>query len=209
MSYKPTDFFLGVMEFFAILMPGAILTFLLLDYGTALFGVLLPSLPGASAKWVAFGVASYILGHLLHHVGGIFLDEWIYDKLYVKKYKRRKGKERLLTKTRELMKEKLGDDAQMTGAFSWAGSFVRAHNASASGETERLGADSKFFRSLSLVALAGMVLFAAEKSGLASGGALLLFVFSLWRFCDRRWKNTKLTYEYFIMLTLEDADRRS
>lgn len=44
MSYKPTDFFIGVMEFFTIIMPGALLAFLLLDYGKSVFGMLLPTL---------------------------------------------------------------------------------------------------------------------------------------------------------------------
>jgi len=202
MNYKPADFFIGVMEFFAILMPGAMLAFLLIDCGTLLFGNSLPSLPGTAGKWIAFLVASYVLGHLLHHLGGI-LDKWIYDRLYVKQWKRRNGEERLLTRTRELMQEALGNDANMTSAFSWAGSFVRVHSDAAASELERGGADSKFFRSLSLVAIVAVVLLVSRCSFLAAGGAFVLFAFSLWRFCDRRWKASQLTYEYFILLTMD------
>lgn len=201
MHYKPADFFLGVMEFFAILMPGALLTFLMIDWGAPLFGVLLPRLPGTTAKWLAFAVSSYVLGHLLHHLGAI-LDKWIYDNLYVKKWKRRRGEERLLVKTRELMNEALGTDAQMTSAFSWATSFVRLNSDAAATELERGGADSKFFRSLSIVALVAMALFLAKGEWVACGGAFPLLVFSLWRFCGRRWTNSQLTYEYFIMLNM-------
>src|SRR5215217_2935744 len=112
MSYNPADFFLGVMDFFAILMPGALFAFLLLDRGKSIFGGLLPSLPGTAAKWIAFLVVAYVLGHLLHHVGS-FLDKWIYDRLYVKRWKRKGGEERLLTKTRELMEKQLGNDADI------------------------------------------------------------------------------------------------
>jgi hypothetical protein len=121
MSYKPADFFIGVMEFFAVLMPGALLAFLWLDAGRGLFEGPLPSLPGPGSRWIAFFVSSYILGHLLHHVGEL-LDTWVYDRIYVKCWKRRKGEERLLTKTREIMKATLQNDASMTNAFSWAAS---------------------------------------------------------------------------------------
>lgn len=199
MSYKPADFFIGVMELFAILMPGALLTFLWLDYGNKLLQNLLPSPPGQAILWIAFFVSSYVLGHLLHHVGGL-LDKWIYDKFYVNRWKRRKGEERLLTKTREMMKQTLQDDACMTSAFSWAASFVRAHNEYAANELERGGADSKFFRSLALVSAVAAIRFFIESSPETGLVALVLLIFSLWRFCDRRWNNTQLTYEYFILL---------
>jgi hypothetical protein len=187
------------MDFFSILMPGAVLTFLLLDWGTPMFGGLLPRLPGTAGKWIAFIIVSYVLGHLLHHVGGL-LDKWIYDKLYVKKWKRKDGEEKLLTRTRDLIKDELGDDEDMTSPFSWASSYLHTHNDAATSELERGGADSKFFRSLSLVSLVAVGLFASKTSLLATGGALLLLTFSLWRFCDRRWKNSQLTYQYFIMI---------
>ncbi len=161
MSYKPTDFFIGVMDFFAIIMPGALLAFLLLERGASLFGGLLPPLTGTAANWVAFLVISYILGHLLHHLGGV-LDKHIYDKFYVKKWKRKCGEERLLTLTRDLMEEQLKADAKITSAFSWAGSYVRVQSDAAASELERGGAESKFFRSLSLVALVALVLFALK-----------------------------------------------
>jgi hypothetical protein len=201
-SFKPADFFLGVMEFFAILMPGVLLTFLLLSWRTPLFGDLLPPLPGTAGKWIAFLVVSYVLGHLLHHVGGV-LDTAIYDKLYVNMWKRKCGEERLLTRAKELKKQALGNDNQMVNTFSWAAAYVRTHNGAAGNELERGGADSKFFRSLSLVSLVALAAFALEFSLLATVGALLLLAFSLWRFCILRWKNTQLTYQYFIMLIMD------
>lgn len=203
MSYKPADFFLNVTEFFAILLPGSILAVVLIDPGIEFLKILSVELSGSAEKWVAFLIASYISGHLLHHLGGIILDRWIYDWLYVRNYKRRKGEEKLLIKTRDIIKKKLGKEAGMTSAFSWAGSYVRANNTAAFKELERLGADSKFFRSLSLVALVISVLFIFDRSNPAfMAGTFLFFIFSLWRFCDRRWENSRLTYEYFIILSL-------
>lgn len=208
MSHKPADFLLGVMEFFAILMPGALLAFLLVDWGRSLFGGPLPSLPDTSANWMAFIVGSYVLGHLLHHLGFV-MDKWVYDEVYVKRWKRRKGEDRLLKKVRELLEMKLGTDAKIISAFSWAASYVRLHSGAAAGELERGGADSKFFRSLSIVVIVAMALFAVEQLVLAFAGAIVLLGFSLWRFCDLRWKNSQLTYEYFIMITLDRVEHES
>jgi hypothetical protein len=202
MIQKPSDFFFGIVDFFAILMPGALLVFLLSDLGTSLFGDVLPPLSTDAAKWIAFGVASYVLGHVLHHLGSIVLD-WAYDKVYVKRWKRKEGEERLLTKARELMAAALGKDKDMTSAFSWAGSYVRIRSDAAGRELERLGADSKFFRSLALVAMVAVGVFAAESAFGAIAVSIVLLAFSLWRFFDRRWRATQLTYEYYIMLSMQ------
>ena len=70
---KPADVFIGVMAFFAILMPGALLVYLLLWAAPDLAAAVLAPLgtTGEAAKWSAFGVAAYVCGHLLHHVGSV------------------------------------------------------------------------------------------------------------------------------------------
>jgi hypothetical protein len=188
-----------VMDFFAILMPGAILAYVLMDYQTSIFGTALPELKTEAAKWFAFIVASYVLGHVLHHIGASL--DWFYDEFYVKRWKRRNGEERLLTITKQLMKSTLDEYAGITSAFSWAGSYVRVRSDAANKELERGGADSKFFRSLCLVALISMIVFAAKDTprGVIVSGFVALF--SFWRFCSLRWKNSQLTYEYFILLS--------
>lgn len=196
---KPSDFFIGAMDFFAILMPGALLTFLLSPWSTAIFGTFLPSLDTEPKQWAAFVVCAYFSGHLLHHIGA-FLDK-IYDYTYAAR-KRKNGDEKLLTKTREFMKLDLGSDADMTSAFSWAGSYVRAKNQVAGMELERSGADSKFFRSLFLVAVVALTIFAVKCQPWAAVAAAVLAGFSFVRFCKRRWDTSQRTYEYFVLLRL-------
>lgn len=64
MDVDPQKFFIGLMEFFAILLPGAVITFLAIDLlGPIALGQRFGSLP----EWQAVGVflfASYLLGHL-------------------------------------------------------------------------------------------------------------------------------------------------
>lgn len=206
MDYKPADFFVGVMDFFTILLPGALLTFVLRDVGTPVFGAALPALNTAAEKWIAFIVSSYILGHLLHHLGSVL--DYFYDWLYVKKWRRRHGKEDLLVKSQELMANQLGW-VRMPSVFSWAASFVRANNDTAAGELERSGADSKFFRSLTIVLLAGGAIMWSRVGWYGALACFALMLVSFWRFCDRRWQTSQLTYEYFIMLNLPSAKKSS
>lgn len=196
---KPADFFIGVMEFFAILMPGAVLVYLLLVTAPGLGATALDPFKPASdvVKWFAYGVAAYVSGHLLHHVGSV-LDGW-YDKGYVR-YKRRFGDERLLRDARALVRADLGGDLEEISTFEWAGSWVRAHSDAAGAELERAGADSKFFRSLCIVAAIGAPVFLVQIEVVASVGSFALSWFSYRRFCKRRWDTAQRTYEYFVML---------
>lgn len=199
---KPADFFIGVMEFFAILMPGAVLVYLLLAMAPGLGAAALDPFEPASevVKWSAFGVSAYVSGHLLHHVGSV-LDHW-YDKGYVR-HKRRFGDERLLRDARALVRADLGGDLEEISTFEWAGSWVRAHSDAAGAELERAGADAKFFRSLCIVAAIGTPVFLVQMKVVAAVGSFALSWFSYRRFCRRRWDTAQRTYEYFVMLRRE------
>src|SRR5262249_26049851 len=149
-------------------------------------------------QWIAFAICSYLFGHLLHQTGSVLDD--IYDARYAAK-KRRFGDERLLKETRRLVTAGLGkENLEGLNIFTWAVSYVRANNSIAGVELERGGADSKFFRSLCLLALFANVLFVLQGELLAALFACALAVFSFQRFCKQRWENTQRTYEYFVQL---------
>lgn len=194
---KPGDFFIGAMEFFSILLPGAVLAYLLAPWASWLFGPLMRGPLGEAERWLAFAVAAYFLGHLLHHAAP-FLDRW-YDQRYVAR-KRRFGDETLYREAKKLAAQDLGGVPEDVSVFQWAGSYVRLHSAAAGAEIERAGGESKFFRSLCLVgAIAALVfMFKGHIVGMAAAAALTAF--SYWRFCDRRWQSTQRTYEYFVLL---------
>jgi hypothetical protein len=198
MDAKPSDFFVGAMDFFAILVPGALVAFILEPWATAnVFGSVLPELDTDAKAWVAFVIASYVLGHLLHHFGSIL--DLTYDRFYTG-LKRRHGDERLLTMTKELMGKDLGTKENLPSAYYWAGSFVRLKSATAAIELDRSGGDSKFFRSLCLVALFSVLLALWRKDNVSAFAALVIALFSWLRFTKRRWDTTQRTYEYFILL---------
>ena len=77
MNLDPQKLFIGLMDFFSILLPGALLTDLLMgEVGPVVLGDRYAKLDGAQA-WAAFLFASYLFGHLVFLLGS-WLDEF-YD----------------------------------------------------------------------------------------------------------------------------------
>jgi len=82
MNFDPQRFFIGLMDFFSILLPGALLTYLLTgEVGPIVLGDRYANLAGAQA-WAAFLFASYLVGHLVFPLGS-WLDEFYdWDRRY-------------------------------------------------------------------------------------------------------------------------------
>lgn len=75
MNFDPQKFFIGLMDFFSILLPGELLTLLLMgEVGPVVLGSRYGQLAGAEA-WAAFLFASHLLGHLVLMLGS-WLDEF-------------------------------------------------------------------------------------------------------------------------------------
>lgn len=87
---KPGEFFVGLLEFFAILLPGAIAVAVLGPrLGPQVLGPLVP-VPGSQAeRWAMVLVASYAVGSLLFHIGS-GLDP-LYDRVRKARYARAKA----------------------------------------------------------------------------------------------------------------------
>jgi hypothetical protein len=77
---RPADFFIGLVDFFAILLPGALLSFLVLTIHVPLSQFDVPDMHGEAAFWVKFAVGSYLLGQLVFAVSP-YLDR-VYDRFY-------------------------------------------------------------------------------------------------------------------------------
>ena len=77
MNFEPQKLFIGLMDFFSILLPGALLTYLLMgEVGPVVLGDRYARLAGAEA-WATFLFASFLFGHLVFLLGSR-LDEF-YD----------------------------------------------------------------------------------------------------------------------------------
>ena len=214
MATKPADFFIGVADFFGIILPGALLSYLALALDATTLhvaGRIMPALRNSTAQgWVAFALSSYLLGHFASLIGACLLDP-VYKWTYVEVQKRRGDQ---LYKLAGKLKDKTLRADNVTH-YKWARMSIRLRQASAMQEIDRLEADSKFFRSVTVVLLifcgvAGEMMSyngtlrgvsSLEKASWVSLWAILVLL-SFWRFSNLRWKAEQAAY--LAVLALED-----
>lgn len=150
MNFKPGDFFLGIVDFLGVLVPGAVLVFLEADWLRRAFGTS-PLL----AHWLVFAAAAYFLGHLL---------------LAVTEFLNGLGKRfagRVFHQTQEAAKILEGVSRPLLGkaatehpgiVFHAALSFLRLKNADAAAEIDRHMAGYKLLRCLVAVFFIDLIL---------------------------------------------------
>ncbi|MEO8622850.1 MAG: NUDIX domain-containing protein, partial [bacterium] len=157
MAVKPSDFFVGVIDFFAVLLPGAIIVAIGYPHIPSFVfgpeGILRP-IEGSTPQWIAFVVGAYLAGHLLAPISAA-LDATIYDSL--RRVFVPPESDKAFVSAEAIRDETIkGRDAGIN-AFQWAHATLRLRAPAALVEIERLEADSKFFRSL-CAALFGLLL---------------------------------------------------
>jgi 8-oxo-dGTP pyrophosphatase MutT (NUDIX family) len=167
-DYKPSDVFVGVIDFFAVLLPGAIIVAIASPHlPTFLLGPdgIVPN-PTGTERWVAFIVAAYAVGHILFFVGSA-LDSTLYDPL--RRWAVPPDKDLAFTEASKVKESLLPpvDDTKVINVFQWSRATLRLAAPEALMEVERFEADSKFFRGLS-VALYVLVLVFIAGSGQAA-----------------------------------------
>jgi 8-oxo-dGTP pyrophosphatase MutT (NUDIX family) len=79
MSLDPKNLFIGVVDFFSVLLPGALLTLLIQESENEFLNGLYSGLNGIPT-WVALLFIAYVLGHLIF-LGGALLDRSLYDPI--------------------------------------------------------------------------------------------------------------------------------
>src|SRR5437762_3450867 len=80
MSFEPKNFFIGLMDFFSILMPGALLTYYIGNHSWECLFNKMP-MPDGTQGWIVFLFSSYLLGHFVFLIGAALMDECVYDKI--------------------------------------------------------------------------------------------------------------------------------
>lgn len=202
---KPSEFFVGIVDFFAALLPGAIATWLALQYidpadlrrwgGVA---------EGSSeiVRGAAFFLTSYILGHFIY-LGGAQLDPW-YDRWRQREHPH--GTDPNFQAAKKLRDRISGElpKSGVRGAYTtlrWARAYITIHAPNAILEIDQLEANSKFFRSLVVMfaLIAAHFLLHEQRPGLAAASASLS-VLSHWRYRDQRWKLTELSFATAVLV---------
>ena len=79
MSIEPKNLFIGVVDFFSVLLPGALLTLFIQESQNQFLNGLYSGLKDIPT-WVAFLFIAYVLGHLIYLVGAL-LDSFLYDPI--------------------------------------------------------------------------------------------------------------------------------
>jgi hypothetical protein len=205
-SMKPGDFLIGVLDFFAILLPGVMATWLVLQYAPTpvLHRALILGFEehGEPTEWVkagAFLLASYVLGHFVFMLGARLdgsYDHW-------RKRTKPQTRDKTYNAARKLQ-EKLTED--LAGAdwttLKWAKAYIQVKAQHARAEIDRLEADQKFFRSLVVIAAAFAAhFFLREAAPLAGLIAVAAAIISYNRYVEQRWKMTELTYGTAVIVS--------
>src|SRR5260221_4143486 len=173
MNFEPQKFFIGLVDFFSIILPGALLTYLVKDeLGPRLLGDGYDGLSSIEGGLV-FLFSSYLLGHFIFLIGAWFLDDYCYDPIRNGTYGtqvRRLAKGKRLApaparwlaaflirsdvdaavdqavRIKEHYLEPLGATSAVN-AFQWAKARLVTEKPEAAADVHRFEADSKFFRS--------------------------------------------------------------
>lgn len=176
MNFDPQKLFIGLMDFFSILLPGAVLTWLMQgELGSLDLGFRLPGLDSTEGL-AAFLLASYLLGHLIFLLGS-WLDDLLYDAVrrrtlnaQIARLGRHGPLSWAITRMlvwlvfkderdaavgraraiKEAVLSPLGAQDAIN-AFQWCKALLTIESPASFSEVERLEASSKFFRSLVVV----------------------------------------------------------
>jgi hypothetical protein len=201
MKFEPGSFYFGVVDFFSILLPGALLAYFLYGpLGPKVFGPVMPAIQdGATgAGWVIFLFAAYLLGHIVFLIGS-YLDN-LYDP--VRRLIWPKKTDHAYRQAEILKKKLLGPEmAGAVNTFQWARAVLTLSYPQGMVEVARLEADSKFFRSLMVVLsiLFISVIWQGVRD-LVPAVLGMLLVLSYLRYTERRYKSTEQAYRYMIVL---------
>ncbi len=192
---KPGDFFVGIIDLFAIFFPGGVLTYIIFShYGSFLISA--TQLTGTQS-WVAFLFCSYLLGHIVFMMGARLDD--VYD-FHRKKLNPYTNESAYQCATR--IKHKFLDphENESVNTYHWSISFLTTHYPEAMMEINRLIADSKFFRSLVVILPMIAVIFLVNGYNLQAVVFLSLIIPCYLRYYGRRLKSTTRAYQYIVML---------
>lgn len=158
MNFKPSDFFINVIEFFGILIPGVLLYLL---HGDLLLELGFSVDISGDLHWILFFCVSYILGQFLLGFS-VWMNNISIKRLHgitIGYYKKVKDLGTLpVTKT----SNKVSMERDETTYFYSAFSFLRLNNSSALQEIERQAAEYKLFRSLSLLFMLDVLFVGAD-----------------------------------------------
>jgi hypothetical protein len=193
MNPKPNDLFLSVIEFFGILIPGAVLVFMHGDFLLKPLGLTVGKLQTAG-DWIPAFFISYILGHFLlgfsvpfNRIAAKFLSE---------------NTRAYFNAVCNKVELPPGLKTNYTNVFYSAFSYIRIHSPNALIELERQSAEYKLFRSLTLLFLLDIPLsiFSGPFQPLRIMVSLFVVCLTAYRFNFLFNWTYQLAYDFYLQL---------
>ena len=223
MDFKPQNFFIGVVDFFSVLLPGALLTYFLMGmFYDSFFGIgkTFPAPTDITVKWIIFLLITYTIGNIIYMLSS-FLDA-SYNKTLRKKlfqspydlsYKTARSihskyvnvdaslmelsEQKLLTQ--DQFKNILSNPKrEIFNTFKWAKHFLLFNKPEALTDIKRTEADSKFFRSLVITFLIMAFMLLIKGNFIEPLIFIFLSALCYYRYGDLRFKATEMAYEMII-----------
>jgi hypothetical protein len=205
MNFKPSDFFIGLVDFFSIILPGFIVSFMLRNELLKLLS-LNSDLDGFNLSAFYF-VSSYILGHFVYALGTVLrilfyesTKHLFYHKIrdwYVRKFLKNKKKPTVASWVLIEDLEEIKNETQLSEiskgrlkGFKWGKAVIEMKHPEMIQQINRLEADAKFFRSLVIVSLIaiGVTIFQGKGPELMKVTIWsLVLCFSFWRYINRQY----------------------
>ena len=201
MNFSPNNFYIGVIDLFAIILPGSIVALALYYYNHDQADVFLRT-TGQSDFFSAFVLlfASYLFGHIISQASA-YLDKYLYDKVKDKIYKNQSLLNHV-KKVRTDVYRNTPEDLNLVSTYEWAQLKLQKELPLVVQEAERYIADSKFFRSLLLILFVfGFILFFNKNYSL-SVSCFLIAGFSLIRYFHKRQKAVKTLYKGIVFIEM-------
>lgn len=190
---KPGDFLISIIDFFGILLPGAVLVFLHGSYFLQSFNIQIAT--DAQMGWILFFVCSYIVGHFLLGIG-VPLNKL--QEVYLAE-----NEDAYYREVKSEISQPPDVPQNRVDSYYRAFSFVRLYNTAAIAEVDRQAAEYKLFRSLTLVFILDLPL--AWIRGMQTWPRALLVcvlaALALWRFLFLLDWARRLTFEYYFLMT--------
>ncbi len=232
MKFEPETFFIGIIDFFSILLPGAVVTAVVTpEAKSVLFGPVFPAYAGEAEQWAIFLFASYLLGHFFFFLGSR-LDEWVYERIRDatpegEQVRMVRGEKPAWRLTKRLARDLFGkcpdlavrqvygikegylpsvEGKPVVNAFQWSKARLTIQCPAALAEVQRLEADSKFFRTMVvvLVLVAAWVSVRAFWAPSAWGVVLMCLALACLSLLRYVERRFKATqHAYWYLLTLE------
>jgi len=217
MSQKPGDSFVGIVDFFSVLLPGTLLAFTVRLFScdpvvSRLEPLLSDELGDTNEKWIAFALASDVIGHRVFHAGALL--DFTYDTLYLRLKKLgiphlKKGcRHPLFKRATELMTKSDKELTRNVKPLRWCSGYVRTHSEDAIELVDAFEASQKFAQSMVVIFAICAILYIRTHP---YPGAIIfaaLAGLSYLRYCRLRWKMTQAACLFYIQLRTAEAARQ-